>query len=443
MEFNAFPRLAELTLSDSPMLRGDLPNHLPSLQSLTIDNSKYLRCCLPRAPVMTSLNIVGAGEVRTRELPPLLRKLSVHGIDQVEPVVKAFRHMQLTCLTSLCISDCSFHISFPVSSIPASLQELTISDCVKLELEMDGHHKSLQSLNIINYYDSATSFSWDAFPNLVRLQIKECKSMESIVVSQSLSCLRSLYISGCWSLKSVSTLWMAAPQLEDLTILECPEIELSPTGDGDPHCSLKSLTISYSKLISCAAFMNLQLNGLTHLRIFGEYKESVKCLPKEGWLPASLESLTLFYIQSVETLECKGLAHLNSLQQLSIHHCSKLKNIEGEKLPASLKQLIIKGTPLLGRRCEKKDPERIHGTNITTSAAMVFLLLHEVYSIVAICSGGMLRSKTRNLLTRFKAPAKIETFTHNGLLTIIASMVNQLQLEEVPKEYQEQTSLPS
>ncbi|XP_016184664.1 putative disease resistance RPP13-like protein 1 [Arachis ipaensis] len=369
MEFNAFPRLAELTLSDCPMLRGDLPYHLPSLQSLTIDNSKDLCCCLPRAPAMASLNIVGGGEVSISELPLLLRKLSIHGMDQVEPVVKAFRNMQLTCLTSLCISDCSFHISFPVSSIPASLQELTISGCAKLELEMDGHHKSLQSLSIIYYYDSATSFSWDAFPNLVRLNIRKCKEMESIVVSRSLSCLRSLHISCCQSLKSVSTLWMAAPQLEDLKIVDCPEIELCPTGDGHPHRSLRSLTISYSKLISCAAFMNLQFYGLTHLRIFGN-KESVKCLPKEGWLPASLESLRLFKIHSVETLECKGLAHLNCLQQLSIYHCSKLKNIEGEKLPASLKQLIIKGTPLLGKRCKKKDPEvwpkisHIHGIQV-------------------------------------------------------------------------------
>ncbi|XLU46850.1 hypothetical protein S245_041664, partial [Arachis hypogaea] len=53
----------------------------------------------------------------------------------------------------------------------------------------------------------------------------KCKEMESIVVSRSLSCLRSLHISSCQSLKSVSTLWMAAPQLEDLKIVDCPEIE--------------------------------------------------------------------------------------------------------------------------------------------------------------------------------------------------------------------------
>ncbi|XP_052113346.1 putative disease resistance protein At3g14460 isoform X3 [Arachis duranensis] len=356
MEFNAFPRLAELTLSDCPMLTGDLPYHLPSLQSLTIDNSKDLRCCLPIAPAMASLNIVGGGEVSISELPPLLRKLSIHGIDQVEPVVKAFRNMQLTCLTSLCISDCSFHISFPVSSIPASLQELTISGCAKLELEMDGHHKSLQSLSIIYYYDSATSFSWDAFPNLVRLNIRKCKEMESIVVSRSLSSLRSLWIKNCRSLKSIWTIWMATPQLDELGILGCTEMDLSATGD--THRSLRSLAISYcQKLVSSAPFMNSQFHGLTYLWISGEHDESVKCIPKEGWLPASLESLTLTSMKSVETLECKGLTHLTSLQRLTIDECPKLENMEGEKLPASLIKLSVYKSPLLGNRCQKKDPQ--------------------------------------------------------------------------------------
>ncbi|XLR12386.1 hypothetical protein S83_040324, partial [Arachis hypogaea] len=70
----------------------------------------------------------------------------------------------------------------------------------------------------------------------------------SLVVSRSLSCLLSLYIFFCRSLKSVSTLWMAAPQLQHLTLLGCTEVvDLSPTGDGDSHHSLRSLEISYSE----------------------------------------------------------------------------------------------------------------------------------------------------------------------------------------------------
>ncbi|MED6129345.1 hypothetical protein PIB30_107034, partial [Stylosanthes scabra] len=102
--------------------------------------------------------------------------------------------------------------------------------------------------------------------------------------------------------------------------------------------------------------MNSQCRGLTHVWIDGENDES-KRLPKEGWLPASLESLTLSRIKSVETLECKGLAHLTSLKRLVIDDCPKLENIEGEKLPASLKQLEIHNSPLLGKRCQMKEPQ--------------------------------------------------------------------------------------
>ncbi|MED6141636.1 hypothetical protein PIB30_105356 [Stylosanthes scabra] len=179
--------------------------------------------------------------------------------------------------------------------------------------------------------------------------------MECIVVSGSLPCLRPLCMLLCGSLKSVSKVWTAAPQLEDLKILHCPNMDMSATGD--PHHSLRSLEISYyERLVSSAAFIISQFQGLTHLYIWGKCK-SLKSFPKEGWLPASLESLTLDSFKTVETLECKGLAHLTSLKELHVSRCPMLENIEGEKLPASLIQLIINDSPLLGKRCEMKDPQ--------------------------------------------------------------------------------------
>ncbi|MED6182145.1 hypothetical protein PIB30_025862 [Stylosanthes scabra] len=338
LEFNALPRLRELTIRECPMLRGDLLNQLPSLQSLEIENCEQLSCCC---------------------LPPLLSVLRITGEHQVESMVEAIKHTQLTCLTSLRISDCSSHLLLPVSAIPPSLEKLKIIYCSKLEFQMDCQHHSLQELQIWNSCDSVTSFSLDSFPKLVLVYISLCEKMETVVVSRSLSCLRNLSIQLCRSLRSVSTLWMLAPQLKDLILLHCPEIELSATGD--PHSSLRYLCISYSeKLVRSAAFMNSQFHGLSHLAIDGygiHESESVKCLPKEGWLPASLESLRLNGIESMETLECKGLAHLTSLQELTIESCPKLENIEGEELPASLLRLKINETPLLGKKSEMKDPQ--------------------------------------------------------------------------------------
>ncbi|MED6186391.1 hypothetical protein PIB30_066167 [Stylosanthes scabra] len=337
LDSNPFPRLRHLAIRMCPMLRGDLPNELPSLQSLMIQNCEQFCSSIPRAP--------------------LLSELSVEGKHQVEAVVEAMMKKQLTCLTSLSIFFCSTSIAFPVSCIPSSLQELKIFECRKLEFQMDGQHHSLRILSISKSSDSVTSFSLlDAFPNLVRVHIMGCEKMESIVVSCSLSCLRTLYVDNCGSLKSVSTLWMAAPQLQELSLMGYPEMDLSATGD-HAHRSLRSLRISYcEKLVSSAAFMNSQFHGLTYLCIDGEC-ESVMSLPKEGFLPTSLESLRLRGMGSVDTLECKGLAHLTSLRQLTIEGCPKLENIEGEKLPDSLIRLIIRRSPLLGKRCEMKEAQ--------------------------------------------------------------------------------------
>ncbi|MED6184471.1 hypothetical protein PIB30_047731 [Stylosanthes scabra] len=389
-EFNAFPRLRELIIRNCPMLRGDLPNHLPSLQSLKIIKCRQLSSCLPRVPLMTSLHIVGSNKVRIGELPPLLRHLSVKGNHQVESVVEAIKNMQLTCLTHLHILGCVSHISFPVSCIPASLQDLMIWNCRKLEFQMEGQHHSLRILSISKSCDSVTSFSLlDSFPNLMNVEIMYCEKMESIVVSRSLSCLRSLIINNCGSLISMTTLWMAAPQLEDLTILRCPEIDLSASGD--PLRSLRYLAISYcNKLVSSTALMSSQFHGLTDLRIVGECDETAKCLPKEGWLPASLESLSLEGIKSVETLECKGLAHLTSLRNLNIKECPKLENIEGEKLSASLMRLIIIQSPLLGKRCQMKDPQTKDLKGISIDILVPGMLVNA--SVKSILENGVMLS---------------------------------------------------
>ncbi|RYR27791.1 hypothetical protein Ahy_B01g051850 [Arachis hypogaea] len=359
MVLNAFPRLRELTIRKCPSLRGDLPIHLSSLQSLQIEKCDELSCCVPRAPAITTL--------------------SISGKHLVGSVVEAITNTQLTCLTSLSISHCSSQIWFPVSAIPPSLQELRIEGCRELEFQMDGQHHSLQELDIRSSCDSLASFSLlDSFPNLVTVEIEKCEKMASIVVSRSLSCLRYLWIKYCGSMKSVSTIWMAAPQLERLSLVGCPEINLC--APGVPHHSLRYLFISYcEKLVSTAAFMNSQFQGLIHLWIEGEC-ESVKCLPKEGWLPASLESLTLSGL-SVETLECNRLAHLTSLHELSIYECPKLENMEGEKLPASLKQLYIIGSPLLGKRCEMKDPQLWPKISHIPAIRMMKSTVVKVYSI--------------------------------------------------------------
>jgi hypothetical protein len=74
-------------------------------------------------------------------------------------------------------------------------------------------------------------------------------------------------------------------------------------------------------------------------------------------LPPSLTSLDLTRFLSLHTLECTGILHLMSLRILTIRGCPKLKNMAGERLPASLILYQIFGCPRLKERCRMKHPQ--------------------------------------------------------------------------------------
>ena len=71
----------------------------------------------------------------------------------------------------------------------------------------------------------------------------------------------------------------------------------------------------------------------------------------------SLTTLYLFDLSNLEMLDCTGLLHLTSLQQLQIFGCPKLENMAGESLPFSLIKLTIWECPLLEKRCRMKHPQ--------------------------------------------------------------------------------------
>ncbi|TKY63579.1 putative disease resistance protein [Spatholobus suberectus] len=140
------------------------------------------------------------------------------------------------------------------------------------------------------------------------------------------------------------------PKLEYLTISKCPEIESFPGGGMPPN--LRTLWIfNCEKLLRGPAWPSMDM--LTNLHVWGPC-DGIKSFPKEGLLPPFLTSLYLYKFLNLETLDCKGLLHLTSLQQLEISGCQKLENMVGERLPVSLIKLTIKGCPLLQKRCRTK-----------------------------------------------------------------------------------------
>ncbi|XP_029149368.1 putative disease resistance RPP13-like protein 1 [Arachis hypogaea] len=146
------------------------------------------------------------------------------------------------------------------------------------------------------------------------------------------------------------------PALEELDIRECPEMD--SFGEECLPPSLTTLRIyNCQKLERWITSKGLQSEGLTHLSL-REWNE-VKSFPREGCLPASLKSLHLSSFSNLETLDCKGLHQLTSLQNIKIEYCRMLENITQQNLPASISKLHITGNCRLWSKLEKMNDPRI------------------------------------------------------------------------------------
>lgn len=255
---NVFRQLKLLTIFDCPMLTGNLPNNLPSLETLEINRCMQLISSLPTAPAIRELRIDESYkvELQLQELPISLQSLSVGGCELVESVIKVIAINQPTNLQSLCLSDCSWDMSFSMDCLPECLKVLQIWNCGKLEFPEQEQHGSLESLEIDNSCDSLTLLPLEAFPSLKILELKDCEKLEYLSMQPSQdSALEELFIHGCpnfiWfpieglaasnmtyftvkgcnKLKSLPhDMKTLLPELRRLELSDCPEIDSFPEG---------------------------------------------------------------------------------------------------------------------------------------------------------------------------------------------------------------------
>ncbi|KAL1369331.1 hypothetical protein AAHE18_02G188600 [Arachis hypogaea] len=306
-EIDVFPKLKSLSIRDCPVLSGDLSPHLPALEQLTIWNCEELACSLPRAPKLHQLTVKGSGFYLSQEKGVLISETQL-----AKSVLEWLPHIQSPRLQHLEIKKCWSAISISGDYLPDSLQILRIQDCSKLTISEPLQHKSLKEIHV-SRCDSLTLFALGSLPNL-----------------------EALFISKCHRLISMPGLGFA--DLEKLVIAACPEMDCF--GEECLPPKLTTLHIAgCEKLERWITSKGLHSEGLTDLTL-GQWNE-VKSFPKEGCLPVSLQSLQLLFFPNLETLDCKGLRHLTSLQELSITGCSKLENITEERAPASIAKFVI------------------------------------------------------------------------------------------------------
>ncbi|XP_025634705.2 putative disease resistance RPP13-like protein 1 [Arachis hypogaea] len=324
--FDGFLKLKSLSIEDCPVLSGDLPAHLPALEELTITYCKELACSLPRAPKLHQLLVTDSYLHHHAEPHAVI----ISDTELAKSVLEWLPHIQWRCVQRLIIEYYTSAISVSGDYLPNSLPYLQITGCSKLTFSEPLQPKSLTEL-VVEECDSLTLLPLGALPNLKKLSISKCRR-----------------------LVSVPWLGFAAPHLEELEIEACPEMDC--LGEECLPPSLTTLEIvGCEKLERWITSKGLQSEGLTHL-ILGQWKE-VKWFPREGCLPASLKSLQLSNFLNLEMLDCKGLHHLTSLQQLTIDKCPKLENITQQNLPASISKLLIRGEcPLWSKLEEMNDP---------------------------------------------------------------------------------------
>ncbi|QHO22348.1 Putative disease resistance RPP13-like protein [Arachis hypogaea] len=366
----AFPRLKRLQIRNCPMLKGDMLNHvLMRIVSSSLDVSKVHKVKIVEDHEGWRIDMSLDGDT-----------LSIKGCESVtEYAIKAIISINhLTSLQEIEISGCSSAVSFPCNCLPKSLQKLKIYSCSKLELfpQQQQQKYDLVELRIDHSCDSLTSLWLDAFPILKNLEISWCLNLESVSMSEpSHAALQRLTIFGCDKLMSFPGEGQATPNLTHLSMIYCNKLEALPRDLNTLLPNLQSLDIrcceEICRLPEGGFPPNLKelrigrqwrdlswmsnLDALTHLTIHGGGSESITSFPEVGSLPhlPSLTNLCLAGFHHTKTLECSELLRFTSLQELNIEYCPNLENMEGEKLPPSLRLLYIYQCPLLEQFLQK------------------------------------------------------------------------------------------
>ncbi|TQE10290.1 hypothetical protein C1H46_004129 [Malus baccata] len=399
---SCFPCLEVLILHNCPKLRGNLPDRLPCLRQLEVDecgvlheratrtrwipwslivNTESLRQFLKelkivRCPGLSSL-------LETESLSSLWR-LGIQSFSSTDCLQPHFS----SCLERLSLVNCASLLSFPRNGLPTSLTYLGIQKCRRLEFlshEMMAKLASLRDLELWESCDSLRSFPLGVFPKLSFLNIEGGKNLESLSIGEgaddeNLTHLDSLFIYNCpnlvsfphgglhtpklarfrvWGCKNLKLLpdrLHTLTALRDLDIYNLPNVESFAEGGLPPN--LQSFGIDgCEKLRPSVEYWGLQrLVSLRTFRIWSS-EDLLDTVLKEQLLPTTLHGLEISGVNRLKSLKGKGLQHLNCLQELEITSCRRLKFLPKEGFPASLSFLSIKKCPSLRKRCREKKGE--------------------------------------------------------------------------------------
>jgi Leucine-rich repeat (LRR) protein len=363
-----FPSLKTLKLSNCGKLKGYLPCHLPCIEKIEIYNCEDLSATPPESTLhrLSSIKKI----VMERSQWSLLESdsLCLHEDIKIQhsPVLEFVPKMimKATCLQYLNLTDIPSLTEFPADGLPTSLKSLRIHDCEQLQFlppETWSKYTSLVILGLKNSCGALKSFPLNSFPMLQDLSIENCRSLESIFISEtsfSLSTLQYLFVCGCEELKSLPQQMNTLTALGEIYLMNLPKLSFC-----DGVClppKLQSLCVDSERIAVPVAEWSLQLQGLTALsRMVMGGDDIVTMLLKGQKLPISLVSLTIRNLSETKSLEGCGLQHLSSLKELIFLSCSELQSFPENTLPSSLKSLSYSDCPRLESLPEDSLPSNL------------------------------------------------------------------------------------
>ncbi|XP_058721693.1 putative disease resistance protein At3g14460 [Vicia villosa] len=370
-----FPSLINLSLNYCPKLKENIPGNLPKLERLSLQNC-------PELEGMTPDNLPSLAVLRLKVCPLLMG--SIHSI--TNPPCDVFSQLVI-CLNSLQelkLYSIPSLTSFPIDGLPKTLQTLSIDYCENLEFFSHAsfhNYSSLEDLQIRNSCNTMTSFTLGSLPVLKSLYISDCKHLKSISIAEDASepnlvFLRTIYVGDCNELESVSLNGLPIPKLTDLHLWDCKKLR-SLRESINTLTSLQHMGINDLPNLQSFSIDDLPINlrrlsvgnvggilwnktwehhtSLSELYLKGG--DIVKELMKRQapFLPTNLVSLHIYGLE-IECLDGKWLQHLTSLHKLCIFTSPKLKSLpEKGELPSSLKQLYISLCPLLKANLQRKE----------------------------------------------------------------------------------------
>jgi Leucine-rich repeat (LRR) protein len=396
-----FPHLRELTIRNCPKLLENLPNHLPSLQSVVIERCEQLVVSISSFPELckvefensrgvvrkskvdfTSLNSKSLSRISGFTCPRVgfmnVKSLRITNCEELTPFWSNEVGLlkPLPCLSYVEVDNCQKLVSLVAEEVKEQQQQgmsSTRNDTKSLPKALIYNNKCLEHI-LINKCDSLTHIAAGQLPpTLKRLQIWNCENIIQILLdkndtnscSSNTSLLEYLEIYGCPSLKfltssreflatlkhvdiencgmleSVAKSFHRNSPLEIIYIEHCKNLE-SLLDEGLLPCNVRVLRIS-----DCEKMRALPncIHSFTSLREL----EIVKCpgvasFPGEGF-PTNLTSLDIRDCNINEALLEWGLQKLTSLQRLQFGECPHLVSFPEMTLSTSLASLHISNLP--------------------------------------------------------------------------------------------------